>query len=74
MPLLPALTGLSGVSPRAADFSWGDYPGMVFRCDISDKLHITMVGTAVTQVNDVTGNGRHLVQANASLQPTTVEI
>lgn len=40
--------------------------------DASDAATITLTGSSVTDWDDKSGNGHHLSQANASLQPTLV--
>ena len=77
-PLASSLSGLSGINPEGGsggggpDFSWGDYPGLLIRFDMSvnSANHMTVVNSLVTSVTDQTGNAHHAIQANTSLQPT----
>jgi hypothetical protein len=81
-PLASGLSGLSAINPQGgADgggpgFSWGDYPGLVFRYDVSANTenHMTVVNSLVTSVKDQTGNDNHAVQANTSLQPAVTTL
>lgn len=72
--MTPALSGLSGIRQVGPGFSWGDYPGLVHRYDPSNLTNLVIANSLVSQATDLTGNGNHAVQANASLQPTTVEL
>ena len=63
--------GLTQPRGRAAGFSPVDLPNLVGWWDGSDTSTITESGGAVSQVDDKSGNGLHLLQAVAADQPTT---
>jgi hypothetical protein len=52
-------------------FSPLDLPGLVAWYDASDTSSITEAGGLVSQWDDKSGNGFHIVQATGSQQPTT---
>lgn len=54
-----------------AGFSPTYFPGLVGWWDASDTSTITESGGAVSQLDDKSGNGFHVVQATAAAQPTT---
>lgn len=50
-----------------------DVAGLVAWYDPTDISSVTLVGNAVSQINDKSGNGYHLVQATGVNQPTYVQ-
>lgn len=52
-------------------FSPSDLPGLAAWYDASNAASITSSGGAVSQWNDLSGNGWHLTQGTGSNQPTT---
>lgn len=57
------------IAPAA--FTPPDIAGLGFWYDASDLATITESGGAVSQWDDKSGNGRHLLQGTGSAQPTT---
>jgi hypothetical protein len=55
----------------AGGFVPTDIAGCHFWIDPSDTTSITESGGLVSQINDLSGNSRHLTQGTGSLQPTT---
>lgn len=45
---------------------------MLHWIDVSDPANYTLNGSTVSQVNDLSGNGYHLVQATVTSQPTLI--
>ena len=65
-------TGLGLYVPHTtADWTPLDLTSLVGWWDASDTATITSSGGAVSQWDDKSGNGNHLVQATSALQPTT---
>ena len=56
--------------PLATGFSPKKFAGLAAWYDASVASSITLNSTTVSQWDDLSGNGRHQVQASASLQPT----
>lgn len=55
--------------PRATGFNPKSISGLAAWYDASVASSITLNGSTVSQWSDLSGNGRHQVQASASLQP-----
>lgn len=55
--------------PRASGFNPKSIAGLAAWYDASAASSITLNGSTVSQWSDLSGNGRHQVQATASLQP-----
>jgi hypothetical protein len=55
--------------PRVTGFSPKSIPGLAAWYDASNASSITLNSTTVSQWSDLSGNGRHQIQASASLQP-----
>ena len=64
MPMSPRL-----LRPRATGFNPKSISGLAAWYDASNAASITLNGSAVSQWNDLSGNGRHQSQDSASLQP-----
>jgi hypothetical protein len=56
--------------PRATGFNPKSINGLAAWYDASVASSITLNGSTVSQWSDLSGNGRHLIQGSASLQPT----
>jgi len=68
----PALLELMAAYPAtAAAWTPASLPGLVAWYDASNSGSITQSGGAVSQWNDLSGSGFHVVQATGSKQPTT---
>jgi hypothetical protein len=64
-------TGAYSTPAGGGSFSVLDVPGLIGWWDASDAASITSSGGAVSQWNDKSGNGFHVVQATAGNKPTT---
>lgn len=75
-PFLPGLSGLSGMGlPVAGGDFWDDYTtGLVARYDASDATNLIVANSKVSQATDLSGNSRHAVQADSTLQPDLVTV
>jgi hypothetical protein len=56
--------------PRATGFNPKSIPAISAWYDASVASSITLNGSTVSQWNDLSGNGRHQIQATAAAQPT----
>lgn len=59
-------------TPPVQDFTPADLPGLALWLDAADAASISLNGSAVTQWNDKSGNGRHFAQGTAAQQPAYV--
>ena len=60
-------------SATVDEFSPLDIPDIAFWFDASDASSVTLNGGDVSQINDLSGNGRHAVQGTAGRQPAYTE-
>jgi hypothetical protein len=67
---VPAMKALVASKPAAGGGGWSptDLPDLVGWWDLSDEATVT-TSTGISQVNDKSGSGNHLVQATGSNQP-----
>lgn len=56
--------------PRASGFNPKSISGLAFWVDVGVTSSITLNGSTVSQINDLSGNGRSATQATAARQPT----
>lgn len=67
----PALRGAFGAQTAVASWTPARLSGLLAWYDASDTGSITSSGGLVSQWNDLSGNGYHLVQGTEANQPTT---
>ena len=65
MPMSPRL-----LRPRQTGFNPRSIPGLKIWYDVASTASMTFNGSAVSQINDLSGNGFHATQGTANSQPT----